>query len=104
MCVASMVLGICSIVIPVIPFGGIILGIIGIFFGVIGKKKLTMNDSQARPDKSASGMATAEIVTSIIGMSLSVIFLLVCVFLVASYSFIKMDPFSLNPFSWWKFF
>ena len=101
MCVASMVLGICSIVTPIIPFGGLILGIIGLFLGVVGKKKLTMNDSQARPDKSASGMATAGIVTSIIGMSLSALVWLTCIACAAIYS-TTMNPFSMSPF-WWNF-
>ena len=71
MAVASLVLGIVSIVFSFIPavdlFGGI-LGIVGIVLGALGRKS---------PDK--KGMATAGLVCSIIGTVLCLIFYIACV-------------------------
>lgn len=75
MAVASLVLGIISIVAGI--FGGLlpgagttvgfITGIVGIILGVLGKKE---------PEK--AGMAKAGMVCSIIGLVLSVLFLVAC--------------------------
>lgn len=76
MAIASLVLGIISIVFSF--FGGInlfggILGIVGIILGVYGKK-----------DESKKGMATAGLVCSIIGTILCFIFYVACVACVGS--------------------
>lgn len=76
MAVASLVLGIISIVLSF--FGGInlfggIIGIVGIVLGVYGKKN---------PEK--KGMATAGLVCSIIGTILCLIFYVACVACVGS--------------------
>ena len=71
MAVASLVLGIISVVCSFIGglnFVGLVLGIVGIVLGVLGKKKT--------PEK--SGMATAGIVLSIIGVVLTAIILIAC--------------------------
>ena len=71
MAVASLVLGIISIVcsfIGGVNWVGAILGIVGIVLGVLGKKKT--------PEK--AGMATAGLVMSIIGVVLSLIFIIAC--------------------------
>ena len=71
MAVASLVLGIISIVfsfIPAVDLVGGILGIIGIILGAVGRKN---------PDK--KGMATAGLVCSIIGTVLCLILYLACV-------------------------
>ena len=76
MAVASLVLGIVSIIFSF--FGGInffggIIGIVGIILGVYGKK-----------DESKKGMATAGLVCSIIGTVLCFIFYVACVACVGS--------------------
>lgn len=69
MCIASMVLGICSIVFYV---GGTIPGILAIVFAVIGKRKL-LEDSLRK----GNGMATAGLVCGIIGVALSLFWIIV---------------------------
>lgn len=71
MAVASLVLGIISIVFSFVPYmsliGGV-CGIVGIILAVMGKK-----------DPEKAGMATAGLVCSIIGTILCLIFYVACV-------------------------
>lgn len=70
MAIASLVLGIVAIVFSFIPglnFLGLISGIVGLVLGVIAKKK------------TPSGMATAGLVVSIIGVVLTALVLIACV-------------------------
>jgi len=69
MAVASMVLGIVSIVFSFIGglnFVGLVVGIVGLVLGILAKKK------------APSGMATAGIVCSIIGIVLTALVLVAC--------------------------
>lgn len=66
MAVASLVLGICSLIIPGI---GPILGIVGIVLGAMAKKDPNQNQ----------GMATAGLVCSIICCAISSISLIACI-------------------------
>jgi len=68
MAVAALVLGIVSIVFSVIGLGifGLIPGIVGIILGIMAKKK------------APSGMATAGLVLSIIGVALTLLILIAC--------------------------
>lgn len=62
MCVASMVLGILSIVFCVVPFLSVPFGIVGLILGVISRHK-----------DNSSAIAIAGIVTSIVGVALCVV-------------------------------
>lgn len=66
MAVAALVLGIASLV---IPYGGPVLGVLAIIFGVMGKKK--------QPEK--KGMATAGLIMGIIGVAWGVILIVIIV-------------------------
>lgn len=69
MAVASMVLGIVSVVFSFIGglnLVGLIVGIVGLVLGILAKKK------------APSGMATAGIVLSIIGIILTAVVLIAC--------------------------
>jgi len=69
MAVASLVLGIISVVCSFIGglnFLGLVIGIVGLVLGIISKKK------------APSGMATAGIVLCIIGISLTLLVLIAC--------------------------
>lgn len=76
MAVASLVLGIVSIVfaflIPGLPVVAPIVGIIGIILGAIARKNL-------KAANQPTGMATAGMVMSIIGTIISVLMWLLCV-------------------------
>lgn len=65
--IASMVLGICSLVFCWSPFLALICSIIGLILGIIGKKK------------QQGGMALAGIITSSIGLAISVIIIIIAV-------------------------
>lgn len=68
---ASLVLGIVSIVFSIVPgfqWIGVITGLIGTVLGALGRK-----------DPEKAGLATAGMVCSIIGLTLSVILYLACV-------------------------
>jgi hypothetical protein len=65
-----MVLGICSIVFAY-PFFGTVIAIIGLVLGVSGKRKLIDHGAP-------TGVATAGIVMSIIGLALSVLIWVAC--------------------------
>ena len=71
MAIASLVLGIIALV-PLIPFPvGPIAAIVGIVLGVIARKK-------ALEGGTPTGMATAGMVLSIVGLALSIIFWAFC--------------------------
>ncbi len=74
--VASLIMGILSLLLLCAYGGGIPFGIMGIVFGVIAKKEI-QNDSTNT--KGGSGMATGGIVCSVIGLVLSVLFLLIII-------------------------
>lgn len=70
MAVASLVLGIVAIVADVFGLGlpvGLIAGVVGIILGVLGKKN---------PEK--AGMAKAGLICSVIGVILSLLFIILC--------------------------
>lgn len=69
MAVASLVLGICSLVFPFIGLGWLsaLLGIVGIVLGALGKKNVEKQ-----------GMATAGIVMSIIAVALGLLSWIAC--------------------------
>ena len=69
MSVASLVLGICSLV---IPYVGVATAIVGIILGIMGKKK-------AMEVGAPSGMATAGIVVSIIGLAGAIMTVILCI-------------------------
>jgi len=78
MAVASLVLGIVSLVFVIIPglqFIGAIVGLIGIILGILGRKK-------AKTENQPTGTATAGFVMSIIGTVLSAIMYIACVVMV----------------------
>lgn len=68
MAVASLVLGIISVVFPFIGLGiiGLLTGIVGLILAIVAKKK------------NPSGMATAGLVLSIIGISITLLVLVAC--------------------------
>lgn len=68
MAVASLVLGILSVIFPFIGLGivGLVSGIVGLVLGIVAKKK------------EPSGMATAGIVLSIIGIAMVLLVLMAC--------------------------
>jgi len=74
MAVASMVLGILSLLVMWIPVIGIVavpMSLIGVILGASSKKSLT---AQGKP----TGVATAGIVMSVIALAISILFTLVC--------------------------
>ena len=77
MAIASLVLGIISLVFVLIPplwligWVGAIVGVIGIVLGALGRKKL-------KEENQATGTATAGMVMSIIGTVLSAIIFAAC--------------------------
>ncbi len=69
MAVASLVLGICSLVFPFIGLGwlSVLVGIVGCILGALGRK-----------NESKKGMATAGMVMSIISVALGLIMWIAC--------------------------
>lgn len=69
MAVASLVLGICSLVFPFIGLGwlSVLIGIVGTVLGALGRKKAEKQ-----------GMATAGMVMSIISIALGLIMWIAC--------------------------
>lgn len=69
MAVASLVLGICSLVFPFIGLGwlSVLIGIVGTILGALGRKKAEKQ-----------GMATAGMVMSIISIALGLIMWIAC--------------------------
>ena len=66
--IASMILGIISLV---IPYAGTAVAIVGLILGIVGKKK-------SKAVNAPSGMATAGIVMSIIAIAWSVALIAIC--------------------------
>jgi hypothetical protein len=66
--IASLVLGICGLV---IPYGGLICAIIGLILGIQGKKK---SESVGAP----TGLAKAGIILSIIGIAGAILLIVAC--------------------------
>jgi hypothetical protein len=64
-----MVLGICSLT---VPFVGLLCAIVGLVTGVTAKKQLTESGAP-------TGMATAGIVMSIVGLAVSILIMVSCV-------------------------
>lgn len=75
MAVASLVLGICSLVFPFIGLGwlSVIIGIIGTILGALGRKK-----------SEKQGMATAGMAMSIISVALGLLMWIACAACVGS--------------------
>lgn len=75
MAVASLVLGICALVLSFFGLGfvSVILGIVGIILGALGRKNVEKK-----------GMATAGVVMSIIAVALGLIFWIACAACVGS--------------------
>jgi len=69
MSIAAMVLGICSLV---VPYAGVATAIVGLILGIMGKKK-------AVEVGAPTGMATAGIVLSIIGLAGAILVVIACV-------------------------
>ncbi len=67
MAVASLVTGICSIVLCWVPILGLVSGILGIVFFVKAKKAIEIDPSLT----STKGMATGGMITGIIGLVFS---------------------------------
>lgn len=85
MAIASLVLGIISLVFALIPgvqFVGAIVGIVGIVLGAIARKNLSAANQP-------TGTATAGMVMSIIGTILGVLLWIACVACVGALSTIK---------------
>lgn len=70
MSIAALVLGICGLV---IPWAGFVASILGIVFGIIGRSKSVACYGRA------SGMATAGLVTGIVGTAFGLIWIIACV-------------------------
>lgn len=68
--IASLVLGILSII-PGLYFGGIVMGILAIVFS-----RMAMTRIKAQPGINGQGLATAGLVTGIVGLSMSVFVIL----------------------------
>jgi uncharacterized membrane protein len=69
MSIAAMVLGICSFF---VPYGGLVIAIVGLVLGILGKKKA---DEIGAPSK----MAMTGIILSIIAIAWSVILVIICI-------------------------
>jgi uncharacterized membrane protein len=76
MATASLVLGICSIVLCWLWFIAIIAGILAIIFGIVAKNKIKEN-----PALTGEGAAKAGIITGIIGVAL-IVLVIIMVFVV----------------------
>jgi hypothetical protein len=72
--VTGMILGICSIVFCWVPFLGLAAGIVGLVLSLIAKNKAKAANLGENWDGKA--MATAGLICSIIGMAVSVIYLI----------------------------
>lgn len=62
--IASLILGICSLVFGAVPFLGLILGIVAIVICLIARKKMKINGEK-------SGLVTAGIITTVLGLLLA---------------------------------
>lgn len=66
--IAALVLGILSIIFVAVPFLNLVLGIVGIVLGALGMKK----------DTKYKSLAKAGLVTSIVGLSITVLVVVCC--------------------------
>lgn len=72
--IASMVLGILSVVLFFIPGLPVVLGVLAIVFAVLGRKRVT------RGEANNGGMAIAGLVTGIIGLLIGIVVVIVIAF------------------------
>ena len=98
MSVAALVLGICSLVFMflsiVLPFVSVAAGILSIILGVLGRKRQMEKGLPA-------GMAVAGMVMGIVGLSLGLIFSLVCFVPICSAACAATN--ALNEISRWAY-
>jgi hypothetical protein len=79
MAVAALVLGILAILFAfVFPPIGIVLGILAVIFGIVGR-----NRAKANPAIGRGGMALAGLITGVIGLGLSILFIVLAAALVS---------------------
>lgn len=64
--IASLVLGICALLFGIVPFLGLILSVVALVISIVARKKLKAEDSK-------SGIVTAGIITSILGLIFAII-------------------------------
>ncbi|WP_201712910.1 DUF4190 domain-containing protein [Rossellomorea arthrocnemi] len=69
--VASFILGILSIIIVIIPFVGFVLGVVGFILGMIGLKEVN------RDNREGKSLAIAGIIFNIIGLSFSILWVVI---------------------------
>jgi heme/copper-type cytochrome/quinol oxidase subunit 2 len=80
MATASLILGICSIVLFWLSFIGIVCGVLAIIFAVVAKNKI-----KANPNTAGVGSAKAGLITGIIGIAIwLVMVIVVAVFLTSA--------------------
>lgn len=80
MATASLILGICSIVLFWLSFIGIVCGVLAIIFAVVAKNKI-----KANPNTTGAGSAKAGLITGIIGIAIwLVMVIVVAVFLTSA--------------------
>lgn len=80
MATASLILGICSIVLFWLSFIGIVCGVLAIIFAVVAKNKI-----KANPNTAGAGSAKAGLITGIIGIAIwLVMVIVVAVFLTSA--------------------
>ncbi|MDX1652615.1 MAG: DUF4190 domain-containing protein [Brumimicrobium sp.] len=72
MATASLILGICSIVLFWLWFVGVICGVLAIIFGVVAKNKI-----KANPNMGGAGAAKGGLITGIIGIVIWLIMVIV---------------------------
>lgn len=86
MAIASMVLGICSVVfcwIPLFDFAAFIAGLLGVIFAPMAQRAL----ASGKQVSGGKGVATAGLVLSIVGMILSALFIVLWILFFASEPF-----------------
>ncbi|SFL33904.1 protein of unknown function [Gracilibacillus orientalis] len=64
---ASLILGVFSIVLSLIPLGGLVLGVVGLILGIIGLKEIKRSDQEGRK------RAVSGIICSSLGILLPII-------------------------------
>jgi hypothetical protein len=79
MATASLILGICSIVLFWLGWIGIICGVLAIIFAVVAKNKI-----KANPSVGGAGSAKAGLITGIIGIAITLLFIILFLFIFAA--------------------
>jgi uncharacterized membrane protein len=79
MATASLILGICSIVLFWLGWIGIICGVLAIIFAVVAKNKI-----KANPSVGGAGAAKAGLITGIIGIGIVILFMIIVLMFFAS--------------------